>query len=95
MIWQDAVISIANVLFSVSLIFQGYSGFKEKAGPIKFQTSIPTFVGLFAMSFAFWSLGLFSSAAISLFNGVLWFILFIQRVLYGKKETIKSFEKTL
>lgn len=86
MIWQDGVISVANVLFSVSLIFQAYYGFKEKTGPIKFQASVPTFVGLFAMSIAFWSLGLYSSAAISILNGTLWFVLFIQRILYGKKE---------
>lgn len=85
MIWQDAAISIANVLFTISLSFQVYSGFKEKTGPIKFQTSAPTFVGLFAMAIAFWSLGLFSSAAISFLNGILWFTLFVQRIIYSKK----------
>lgn len=86
MIWQDAVISISNILFSVSLAFQVYYGFKEKAGPIKFQTSIPTFIGLFAMSVAFWSLELYSSATISIINGILWFTLFIQRIIYGGKN---------
>ncbi len=86
MIWQDGVITAANVLFSISIAIQVYYGFREKIGPIKFQTSIPTFIGLFAMSVAFWSLGLISSAAISFLSGLLWFMLFIQRVIYGKKH---------
>lgn len=88
MTWQDGVISAANVLFSVSIAFQVYSGFKEKSGPIKFQTSVPTFVGLFAMSVAFWSLELYSSAAISAISGMLWFALFVQRIAYGKTKKI-------
>lgn len=90
MIWQDGVITIANVLFSVSIAIQVFYGFKEKIGPIKFQTSIPTFIGLFAMSVAFWSLGLISSAVISFFSGMLWSMLFIQRIIYGKKYEKQS-----
>jgi len=85
MIWQDTVISIANIISSVSLIFQVYSGYKEKVGPIKFQTSIPVFMSLFAISYAFWTLGLYLSAAVTTFSGILWLILFIQRVIYFKK----------
>ncbi len=86
MIWQDAVISVANILFSVSLIFQVYAGFKEKTGPIKFQTSVPTFLGLYGITIAFWSMALYSSAIISFFNGALWLSLFIQRIIYKNNK---------
>lgn len=83
--WQDTVIAIANVVFSISLIIQVYYGFKEKIGPIKFLTSLPTFIGLFAISFAFWTLGLYFSTIVSFFNGVLWSLLFVQKLIYNKK----------
>jgi hypothetical protein len=85
MTWQDIVIAIANVVFSVSLVIQVYYGFKEKNGPIKFQASIPTAIGLFAVAFAFWTLGLYFSTVISALNAVLWLLLFIQRMVYNKK----------
>jgi hypothetical protein len=85
MIWQDFLIFIANIIFAVSLIIQVYYGFKEKAGPIKFQASIPTMTALYAISIAFWSLALYFSAIVSFFNGTMWFLLFIQRLSYNKK----------
>jgi len=85
MIWQDSLISIANIIFAISLIIQVYYGFKEKAGPIKLQASIPTLIALYAISFAFWSLALYFSAIVSLFNGIMWSLLFIQRLTYNKK----------
>lgn len=85
MIWQDIVISIANIFFSFSLIVQVYCGFKEKVGPIKPLASVPTVIGLYAMTFAYWSLMLYSSAVISFFNGTLWLLLFVQRFMYNKK----------
>lgn len=85
MIWQDLLISIANIIFAISLIIQVYYGFKEKTGPIKFQASIPTLIALYAISFAFWSLALYFSAIVSFLNGTMWFLLFIQRLAYSKK----------
>ncbi|MEI6378539.1 MAG: hypothetical protein WCO55_02680 [Candidatus Falkowbacteria bacterium] len=70
--------------FSASLVPQVYYGFKEKVGPIKFQTSVPTFIGLFAMSAAFWSMGLFYSGAMSACGGLMWLMLFAQRIAYSK-----------
>lgn len=86
MLWQDIVIFIANIFLSASLIVQVYYGYKEKIGPIKYPTSIPTFLGLFAISIAYWTLGLTASAAITSISGTLWFILFTQRVIYNKKS---------
>jgi len=85
-IWQDILISIASAISCISLIPQVYSGFKEKSGPIKYLTSVPTFAGLFAISLAMWTLSLFLSSTIAAISGVLWFLLFIQRVIYRQKS---------
>jgi len=84
MIWQDIVITIAGVIFSVALIPQVYNGYKDKVGPIKFQTSIPTFVGLYAVSFSFWTLSLLFSSIVTFITGSMWFLLFIQRLIYKR-----------
>lgn len=84
MVWQDIVISVANIFFILSLTNQVYFGFKEKSGPIKFLTSIPTFTGLFVTSYAFWTLELYSSSVVIFLSGTLWFLLFVQRMLYKK-----------
>lgn len=86
MIWQDVVIAVANVVFSISLIPQVFHGFKKRVGPIKFQTSIPLFIGLFSMSFTFFTLSLYFSAVGSFTQGILWLVLVIQRLIYSKKN---------
>lgn len=84
MIWQDILISSMSIVFSISLIPQIYSGFKEKTGPIKFQTSIPTFIGLYVVSFVYYTLSLYFSSIITFITGTIWLLLFIQRVMYKK-----------
>ena len=85
MIWQDSVITIVGIILSISLIPQVHHGFKEKTGPIKYQTSVPTFIGLYIISFAYITLSLYLSAASIFLTGTLWLILFIQRLIYEKK----------
>ena len=85
MVWQDILISVANVLFSYSLIHQVYHGFKKKEGAMTLTASSLTTIGLYAFSFAFYTLGLYASTIISIFNGTLWLTLFIQRIIYQKK----------
>ncbi len=86
MSWQDIAISVANVVFSISLIIQVYYGFKEKNGPIKFQASFPTAVGLFAISFAYWTLNLRFSTVVAFLNGTLWSLLFVQKIIYKNNQ---------
>jgi len=86
MIWQDVVIAVANVVFSVSLIPQVHHGFKKKVGPIKFQTSIPISLGLSTIAFTFFTLSLCFSAVVSFIQGALWLVLAIQRLIYSKKS---------
>ena len=82
MIWQDIVITIANLMFTYSLVNQVVYGFKKKKGFLTITTSVLTFIGLYAMTVAFFSLSLYFSAIVAFINATLWFILFVQRVVY-------------
>ncbi len=82
--WQDVVITSTNIIFSLSLFPQVYYGFKNKVGGITIATSAPTFICLFIISFAYLTLGLFFSAVMTVFTGILWLLLFIQRLMYRK-----------
>ena len=86
MLWQDIVLTATNIVFGVSLIPQVYHGFKAKVGPIKLHTSIPTFVGLYVVTFTFVTLSLYFSAISAFFTGTLWLLLFLQRVWYHRGE---------
>jgi hypothetical protein len=88
MIWQDAVITIASIVFSISLLPQVDHGFRHKIITIKVATSLPTFLGLYAITFAYVTLALYFSAATAFITGTLWLVLFLQHFLYGKKETV-------
>ncbi|MFA6547978.1 MAG: hypothetical protein WCT11_03510 [Candidatus Magasanikbacteria bacterium] len=84
MLWQDIVIMIVSVVLSLALVPQVYYGFKEKKGPIAFMTSVPTFLGLYVICFAYFTLGLYLSAVIGMVTSTLWLVLFIQRWVYKK-----------
>ena len=84
MIWQDLVISIANILFSLSLVYQAFKGFKEKKGFLAIPTSSLTTVALYAIAFVYFNLELYISAIVSILNGTIWLLLFIQGIIYKK-----------
>lgn len=84
MIWQDIVMTIVGVVFSVSLIPQAIHGYKNKAGSIQWQTSVPTFLGLYITTAVYLSLALYFSAFTAFFTGTLWLVLWIQRIIYKK-----------
>ncbi|MBI2112096.1 hypothetical protein HYT52_00995 [Candidatus Woesearchaeota archaeon] len=84
MIWQDLVITIALVVFAVSLVPQVYYGFKRKKGYITLKTSIPTVIGLIAILFAYISLGLYLSTIIGILTTIMWILLLVQRIIYEK-----------
>ena len=84
MIWQDIAITIINVIFTVSLIPQVYLGFKEKRGTISLLTSTPGFIGLYTLVYIFFTLDLYLTAVITIIVGTLWFLLFLQRLIYKK-----------
>ena len=82
MVWQDIIIASANVLFGYSLAFQVWKGFKDKKGYLALQASFLTMIGLYAMTFTFFTLGLFVSSVVAFFNGTMWLLLFIQGLIY-------------
>ena len=84
MIWQDYVITGVVILFSISLLPQVIEGFKKKRGYITLKTSIPTFMGLVVISFAYGTLNLYFSAIMSGIVALMWLLLLIQRVTYEK-----------
>ena len=86
MIWQDILISIVTTIFSVALVPQVYYGFKRRTGPIRYYTSVPTFIGLYVIMVVYYTLTLYFAAIVSFFTATLWFLLFLQRVLYSKKR---------
>ena len=84
MIWQDIVLTVANLIFSLSLIPQVYEGYRKKKGFITIATSAPTFIGVYAMAISLYTLSLYFSSITAALTGTLWLILFIQRIIYNK-----------
>ncbi|MDA3854857.1 MAG: hypothetical protein PF569_01265 [Candidatus Woesearchaeota archaeon] len=84
MVWQDFVISGANLLFIYSLSNQVFYGFKTKKGLIALSSSFLTFIGLFAISFAFYTLDMYLSFIALFVSAWLWVALFFQRIKYGR-----------
>lgn len=84
MIWQDIIIMFANIILSISLIPQVLNGFKKKRGFITLWTSGPTTIGLFFITYCFFTLNLYLSTIIVLVSAILWMILFIQKIIYKK-----------
>lgn len=89
MVWQDAVCAGIQIVLSLSLIPQVYDGFRHKVGPIKFFTSVPTFCALYALTGVYLSLNLYFTSAVTFFCATLWFLLFLQRVMYSSNKIKK------
>jgi hypothetical protein len=82
MVWQDIVISLAQIVLTASLIPQIYTGFKKRRGLIMLSTSIPTAIGIYVLSFCYYTLGLYFSSIIGAIMATLWLVIVLQRVLY-------------
>ena len=82
MIWQDVALLIINIIVGYGLIPQVYHGFKTKKGTITLQTAIIMTSSVLAFAFVFATMDLFLSAGISAFNGIMWSILLVQRLIY-------------
>lgn len=85
MIWQDIIISWAGVVFILGLSYQVVSNMKDKKSHISLLNSIPTFIWLYAMSYAFYTLELYFSSITTWVTWTLWFILCLQEIYYNKK----------
>ena len=82
MIWQDIAITIIIIAFSYALIPQIYKGFKKKKSLINLQTSFITGLGMYLLSFIYFTMDLYFSTIISFITGIFWTILFIQGINY-------------
>lgn len=85
MSWQDITITIASLIFAIALFPQVYLGFKNKQGVIAFATSIPTWIGLSVIGVAYFSLELYFSFVITYLTAILWFLLFLQKLIYKNR----------
>lgn len=81
--YQDIIIAIVNICFIYALVPQVYYGFKMKKPFVTFQTSVITFLGLVVLTFVFLSLDLILSTVAALFSSICWYLLLVQRVVYG------------
>jgi|TARA_B100001971_G_scaffold196795_1_gene204926 hypothetical protein len=82
MIWQDIIITITIIAFSYALLPQIYQGFKQKKGFINLQTSVITALGMYVLTFVYFTLKLYFSTIMAFITGTLWAILFAQKLSY-------------
>lgn len=74
MLWQDYILTIGSIVFSVALVPAVLA--REKP-PL--STSVPTFFFLYLFSFVYTTLNLWLSALTAGITATLWLILAIQR----------------
>ena len=84
MIWQDVVVGIVNVLFMYAMIPQLVYGFKTRKGLISVQFSLLNILAMLLLLLVYVSFGLYISVALTVVLIVMWIILFLQRISYGK-----------
>jgi len=80
--WQDYLITLSVVAFSYALLPQIYQGYKQKKGFINSQTSLITLIGMYALTYTYFSMGFLFSSIITFISGTLWLTLFIQKLIY-------------
>ena len=80
--WQDIILTIANIMFAYALIPQVTQGFKNKKSYINFQTGLLTTVAMYSLVAVYFSLGLFFSVIVSIFNATMWLLLLLQGFIY-------------
>jgi PQ loop repeat len=82
MIWQDILISIVSISIAFSVVPQIYHNYKTKTAGVVLTTSLVSFIGAYLIATAFITLNLYFSFAVTIFNGILWMILFVQKLKY-------------
>jgi len=83
MVWQDISIGVVNVFIIYALIPQILDGFKKKKGLVNLQTSLIIMVGMYVLSFTFFTLKLYFSTTMLLISGTLWAVILYQKIKYG------------
>jgi type VI protein secretion system component VasF len=80
MLWQDYILTIGSLVFSIALVPAIIA--REKP-PL--STSVPTFFFLYLFCFIYATLHLWMSSFTSALTATLWLILAIQRFRAGRK----------
>lgn len=83
MVWQDIVITFVSIVFAYAMLPQITYGFKKKRGVITYQFSILNIISMGALIIAYYSLGLFFSAIMSVIIWIFWIILLLQKIIYS------------
>ena len=86
MTWQDILLTLVNVIIGYALIPQIFKNFKEKSDNVSLQTSILSGIGLYVVSWIYFTLNLILSAAIVLIIAILWTIITVQGFIYKSKK---------
>lgn len=82
MIWQDLVIGGASVGFVIGIIEQIYEIIQSKNSSISLISSSIYSIGLYAMSFSMFNLGLTLSGMLTGINAIQWTIILILSYKY-------------
>lgn len=82
MLWQDAVIAGASIIFMYALVPQVFKGFKEKKSHITIQTSFLTAIALYVVAGAQLTLHLYAATIITSLTAGLWTLLLLQCLAY-------------
>jgi hypothetical protein len=83
-IWQDIGFMIANVVFAIALI----PALKPKSDKPPKLTSLMTGGTLLFISILFATLGLWLASGMTFITAIMWFVIFAQKILYDKKQTL-------
>ena len=84
MIWQDAVIALANVIFIVTLSIQAYEIYKSRSSSLNLINSVTLSLGLYAISFSMLTLELYFSSLVTGMNALLWTVLTVLTLKFKK-----------
>jgi len=77
--WQDKVIMLVGLSFGFMLIPMVLDSLNGQT--VSTLTSLPTALGLFILSYCFWTLNLKLSFVANIFSGSMWALLFILGVM--------------
>ena len=80
--WQDIVITISVILFGYALVPQIIQGFRKRKQDITLQTSLITAIGMYAITIAYFTLGLIFSTITTGITGTFWLIIALQKIFY-------------
>lgn len=82
--WQDIVITIANIIFIIAMFPQIWYSYKTKQGVTSLFFCLLNIIAMFALVTVYISLNYFSAASTNGIIILLWITLAIQRIKYGK-----------